>query len=124
MTEERTTAARPHNGIATDSLLAQEEVKAPGADRQDYQLRLFVSGMTPNSVRAIENARRICEEHLKGCYQLEIIDIYQQPLCAKERRIIVAPTMVKELPLPLHKFVGNLSQTERVLQGLGITPAR
>lgn len=87
-------------------------------------LRLFVSGMTPNSVRAIENARGICEGHLKGRFQLEIIDIYQQPLCAKERQIVAVPTMVRELPLPLHRVVGNLSQTERVLQGLGISTTR
>jgi len=86
--------------------------------------RLFVSGMTPNSVCAIENARGICEGHLKGRYQLEIIDIYQQPLLAKERQIVAAPTMVRELPLPLHKFIGNLSRKEQVLQGLDISATR
>lgn len=83
--------------------------------------RLFVSGMTPNSVRAIENARGICEGHLQGRYQLEIIDIYQQPLLAKERQIVATPTLVRELPLPLHKFIGNLSRAEQVLLGLDIS---
>lgn len=92
--------------------------------RQDakgrYILRLFVSGMTPNSRKAIENVKRICEEHLKGAYELEIIDIYQQPIFAKEGQIIAAPTLVKELPPPLRKFIGDMSQTERILLGLDL----
>lgn len=87
-------------------------------------MRLFVSGMTPNSVRAIENARGICEGHLKGRYQLEIIDIYQQPQLAKDRQIVAAPTMVRELPLPLHRFIGDLSRTEQVLLELDISAQR
>ncbi len=86
----------------------------------DYVLRLYVSGITPNSQRAIENVRKICEEHLAGRYQLEIIDIYQQPIFAKEGQIVAAPTLVKELPLPLRKFIGDMSQTERILVGLDI----
>jgi circadian clock protein KaiB len=86
----------------------------------DYVLRLYVSGITPNSQRAIENVRKICEEHLAGHYQLEIIDIFQQPIFAKEGQIVAAPTLVKELPLPLRKFIGDMSQTERILVGLDI----
>ncbi len=86
----------------------------------DYILRLYVSGMTPNSTRAIENIRKICTEHLEGHYQLEIIDIYQQPIFAKEGQIVAAPTLVKELPLPLRKFIGDLSQTEKILLGLDL----
>lgn len=85
-----------------------------------YILRLYVSGMTPNSRRAIDNVRNICEEHLKGRYELEIIDIYQQPAFAKEGQIIAAPTLVKELPLPLRKFIGDMSQTERILAGFDL----
>ncbi len=86
----------------------------------DYLLRLYVSGMTPNSIRAIENIRKICAEHLEGRYQLEIIDIYQQPIFAKEGQIVAAPTLVKELPPPLRKFIGDMSQTEKILLGLDL----
>ena len=86
----------------------------------DYVLRLYVSGMTPNSIRAIENIRKICAEHLEGRYQLEIIDIYQQPIFAKEGQIVAAPTLVKELPPPLRKFIGDMSQTEKILLGLDL----
>jgi circadian clock protein KaiB len=85
-----------------------------------YVLRLFVSGMTPNSRKAIENVKKICEEHLKGRYELEIVDIYQQPIFAKEGQIVAAPTLVKELPPPLRKFIGDMSQTERILLGLDL----
>lgn len=85
-----------------------------------YILRLYVSGMTPNSNKAIENVRKICDEYLKGRYELEIIDIYQQPEFAKEGQIIAAPTLVKELPLPLRKFIGDMSQTERILAGFDL----
>ena len=89
-------------------------------DGGNYVLRLYVSGMTPNSQRAIENVRKICAEHLEGRYQLEIIDIYQQPNFAKEGQIIATPTLVKELPEPLRKFIGDMSHTERILLGLDI----
>ena len=85
-----------------------------------YILRLYVSGMTPNSLRAIENVRKICTENLEGRYKLEIIDIYQQPIFAKEGQIIAAPTLVKELPPPLRKFIGDMSKTERILLGLDL----
>jgi len=85
-----------------------------------YVLRLYVSGLTPNSQRAIENVRKICAEHLEGRYQLEIIDIYQQPIFAKEGQIVAAPTLVKELPPPLRKFIGDLSNTDKILLGLDV----
>lgn len=90
----------------------------------NYVLRLFVSGMTPNSVKAIENVKKICAEHLEGRYQLEIVDIYQQPIYAKEGQIVAAPTLVKELPPPLRKFIGDMSQTERILLGLDVRKKR
>ena len=85
-----------------------------------YVLRLYVAGATPNSLRAIENIRKICAEHLKGGFDLEIIDIYQQPCFAKERQIVAVPTLVKELPLPLRKFIGDMSHSERILAGLDL----
>jgi len=90
----------------------------------DYVLRLYVSGMTPNSLKAIENVRKICTENLEGRYHLEIVDIYQQPIFAKEGQIVAAPTLVKELPPPLRKFIGDMSQTERILVGLDVRKKR
>ena len=85
-----------------------------------YLLRLFVAGINPKSKRAIENLREVCEENLKGQYELEIIDIYQQPIFAKEGKIIAAPTLIKELPLPIRRFVGDLSDKQKLLLGLDI----
>jgi circadian clock protein KaiB len=85
-----------------------------------YVLKLYVTGSTPRSVRAIENLKTICEERLKGHYRLEIIDIYQQPELAAKEQLIVAPTLVKKLPLPLRTFIGDLSQTEKILVGLDL----
>jgi circadian clock protein KaiB len=104
----------PHDSTAAFELALHENGSG------DYVLRLYVSGMTPNSKRAIENIRTICKEHLEGRYKLEIIDIYQQPNFAKEGQIVAAPTLVKELPPPLRKFIGDLSQKERILLGLDI----
>ena len=90
------------------------------ADKTKFVLRLFVSGMTPNSRKAIDNVKKLCEEHLKGRYELEIVDIYQQPTLAQEGQIVAAPTLLKELPLPLRKFIGDMSNTERILLGLDL----
>jgi circadian clock protein KaiB len=87
-----------------------------------YVLRLYVTGMTPKSINAIKNIRKICEENLQGRYELEIIDIYQQPEYAKKEEIIAAPTLIKKLPLPLRKFIGDMSNKEKILVGLDLTP--
>ena len=89
---------------------------------QHYILRLYVVGMTPNSMRAIANIKKICEEHLQGRYELEVIDIYQKPILAQGEQIIAAPTLIKKLPLPLRKFIGDMSQTEKILLGLDLRP--
>jgi circadian clock protein KaiB len=94
----------------------------PEADPAHYRLRLFVTGATPRSSRAIQNIRTICEEHLQGRYDLEVIDIYQHPEHAKTEQIVVTPTLVKRLPLPVRKLIGDLSDTARVLIGLDIEP--
>jgi circadian clock protein KaiB len=100
-----------------------EQASHPESD-QRYVLRLYVTGMTPRSRRAIENVRRICEEHLPGQYDLEVIDIYQQPTLAKGEQIIAAPTLIKKLPLPLRRVIGDMSSTDRVLLGLDLRPTR
>lgn len=89
-------------------------------DSRQYVLRLYVSGITPNSRRAVENSKKICEEYLKGRYELDIIDIYQQPILAKEDQIVAVPTLVKVSPAPIRKFIGDLSNTERILMGLDL----
>lgn len=89
---------------------------------ENYVLRLYVTGMTPKSVRAIENIRKICEENLQGRYELEVIDIYQKPEYAKKEEIIAAPTLIKKLPLPLRRFIGDMSNKEKILIGLDLVP--
>jgi circadian clock protein KaiB len=89
---------------------------------QRYVLRLYVTGSTPRSSRAIQNIRAICEQHLRGRYDLEVIDIHQQPVLARGEQIIAAPTLIKSLPAPLRKVVGDLSNTDRVLMGLNLRP--
>ncbi len=85
-----------------------------------FVLRLYVSGMTARSRQAIDNIRQLCEEHLAGRYDLEIIDIYQQPALAKDAQIIAAPTLVKKLPPPVRKVIGNMADPGRVMVVLGI----
>ncbi|MEI7557179.1 circadian clock KaiB family protein [Candidatus Chlorohelix sp.] len=85
-----------------------------------YVLQLFVTGTTPKSAQAIQNIQNICEKHLKGRYKLEVVDIYQQPDKAKEAQIVAVPTLIKQLPRPLRKVVGNLSNVEHIVAGLGL----
>jgi len=87
-----------------------------------YLLRLYVAGTTPRSARAIANIKEICEEHLKGLYNLQVIDLYQQPVLAKGDQIIAVPTLIRKLPLPLRRIIGDLSNRERVLIGLDLKP--
>ena len=88
-----------------------------------YVLRLYVTGSTTRSARAISNIRKICEEHLEGRYDLEIVDIAQHPTLAEGEQIIAAPTLIKKLPLPLRRFIGDMSHTERILLGLDLREA-
>jgi circadian clock protein KaiB len=88
--------------------------------KKKYLLRLYVTGQTPRSVTSIDNLKRFCEQHLKGQYDMEVIDIYQQPAMASENQIIAAPTLIKSLPLPLRRLVGDLSNADRVLVGLDL----
>jgi circadian clock protein KaiB len=93
---------------------------AAAQDNAHYVLRLYVTGNTPRAMRAIVNIRKICEEHLEGRYDLEIIDISQHPTLAEGEQIIAAPTLIKKLPQPLRRFIGDMSQTERILLGLDL----
>ena len=97
----------------------EEALKSRALKRAKYILRLYVTGSSTNSMRAIHNLKKICEEHLPD-YDLEVIDIYENPTAAREEQIIAAPTLVKKLPRPLRKFVGDLSNTQKILIGLDI----
>ena len=86
------------------------------------ELRLYVAGQTPKSVTALANLRRLCEEHLAGQYRIEVIDLLQQPQLARGDQILAIPTLVRRLPSPIRKIIGDLSNTERVLVGLDLRP--
>ena len=88
--------------------------------KKPYVLRLYVTGTTPQSVRAIANIKKLCEIHLKGRYELDVVDLYQQPQLAQGEQIIAAPTLVKKLPLPQRRIIGDMSMSERVLAGLDL----
>ena len=92
------------------------------SEQERYVLRLYVTGATAKSIRAIANIKQICEEHLEGRYSLEVVDIYQRPMLAKTEQIIAAPTLVKLLPAPLRRLIGDLANTEHVLMGLDLLP--
>jgi circadian clock protein KaiB len=100
------------------------EKAAAKRDRAKYVFRLYVTGMTPKSTLAIANVQKLCEKHLTGCYELKVIDIYQQPKLAKGEQIIATPTLIKKLPLPLRKFIGDMSDTERFLVGIDLKPKK
>jgi circadian clock protein KaiB len=87
-----------------------------------YLLRLYVTGTTGRSMRAIQNVRRICEEHLQGLYELEVVDIYKNLPLARGDQIIAAPTLIKRLPVPLRRLIGDMSDEQRVLVGLDVRP--
>jgi len=91
--------------------------------RNRYRLRLYVAGQTPNSITAFTNLKKICDEHLKGRYEIEIVDLLQKPQLARGDQILAIPTLVRRLPAPVKKIIGDLSNTERVLVGLDLRPA-
>lgn len=98
----------------------EKSVARPRVEK--YELRLYVAGMTPRSTRAIASAKAICEEHLKGRYDLRVIDVYQEPVLMAGQQIVALPTLIKELPSPLRRIIGDLSDRERVLIGLDLKP--
>ena len=104
--------------------MKKEELRKPPdvdiVDDFEYVLRLFITGATPNSIRAIENIRQICESHIKGKYSLEIFDVYQEQQMAEAEQIIALPLLIRKKPLPERRLIGDLSDTEKVLKGLGL----
>lgn len=108
-------------GATADSLRQAARV---GSSEGQYILRLYVAGINPRSEAAIRTITEICEKHLEGRYELEVIDIYQQPSLAKNEQIIAVPTLIKELPTPLRRYIGNLTDKDRILVGLDIKPKK
>lgn len=94
------------------------EVEYLATGEQQWELRLYTAGQTPKSVTAFNNLKRICEEHMPGRYRIEVIDLMKNPRLAKEDQIVAIPTLVRKLPQPLRKIIGDLSDTERTLVGL------
>jgi circadian clock protein KaiB len=99
---------------------SDDDLAKQGAEQ--YKLVLFITGSTTRSITAINNMRRICEENLKGRYDLEVIDVYQNPEATRQHQVIATPTLVKVLPEPLRRILGDLSDKERVLAGLNLMP--
>jgi circadian clock protein KaiB len=96
----------------------KDEVK-----QDQWNLRLYVAGQTPRSIAAFSNLKKICEEHLSGKYHIEVVDLLEEPQLASGDQILAIPTLVRKLPPPLRKIIGDLSDTERVLVGLDLRPA-
>lgn len=90
------------------------------ANTPEYMLRLFITGSTPNSIRAVSNIRQICETYLKGRYSLEIIDVYQEPGLAQQEQIVALPLLIKKRPLPQRKLIGDLSEVDKILKILDV----
>lgn len=124
MTDEEDRNSKPDNGQRKTKLKSataafEEALKRGPLRRAKYILRLYVTGSSARSLRAVHNLKKLCEEHLPD-YDLEVIDIYKNPTAAREEQIIAAPTLVKKLPEPLRKFVGDLSNTKKILVGLDV----
>ena len=100
---------------------SMERALAAHADTR-YVLRLYVAGFTPRSVTAIGSVKKTCEEHLKGRYELEVVNIYDEPTLARGEQIIAAPTLIKKLPLPLRRLIGDMADTKKLLVGLDLRP--
>lgn len=116
-----TSKTRPETAKATKARPA-DDLSLAESRTQRYVLRLYVAGMTPRSARAIVNIKEICEEHLRGHYDLQVIDLYQQPVLATGDQIVAVPTLIRKLPPPLRRLIGDLADRERVLIGLDLKP--
>ena len=100
--------------------LSEDHADAPSSEPKAYRLRLYVAGKTPKSILAFTNLKQICDEHLDGRYEIEIIDLMKNPQLARGDQILAVPTLVRRLPEPIKKIIGDLSNTERVLVGLDL----
>jgi circadian clock protein KaiB len=102
------------------SLTEEFDLTTSEMNKSKYILRLYITGTTSRSVEALTNLKKICEDYLQGRYILEVIDLYQKPFLAKDEQIIAAPTLIKKLPLPFRRIIGDMSNVEKVLLGLDL----
>jgi circadian clock protein KaiB len=109
--------------VGRSKSLAAASARARSAPREHWDLRLYVAGQTPKSITAIANLKRLCEEHLAGRYSIEVVDLVQNPQLARGDQILAIPTLVRKLPAPMRKIIGDLSNTERALLGLDLRRA-
>lgn len=109
--------------MSTRGVAADEKAARRTAADTKWDLRLYVAGQTPRSLAAITNLKAICEEHLKGQYHIQIIDLLVHPQLSRDDQIVAIPTLVRQLPVPIRKIIGDLSDTERTLVGLQLRPA-
>jgi len=125
------TESNPHDETPTTNLRGRTWMKANAESKnqkntkpkgETWELRLYVAGHTPKSIKAFDNLKKICEEHLKGKYHIEVIDLLKNPQLARGDQIIAVPTLVRKLPPPLKKIIGDLSNALRVLVGLDVRP--
>jgi circadian clock protein KaiB len=116
-------AGQAHLNVAADQTLHEFEKQVADLAQPNYLFRLYVSGTSPRSALAITNLRNICESYLQGRYELEVIDVYQQMKATKEAQIVAVPTLIKELPLPPQRFVGDMSNTVKIVVGLKLKHA-
>jgi len=112
----------PLSSLLGDERVAESLQERTPAEAEHFVLRLYIAGQTPKCVRAFTNLKRICEEHLANRYRIEIIDLLQNPQLAQGDQILAVPTLVRHLPEPVKKIIGDLSNTERVLVGLDLRP--
>jgi circadian clock protein KaiB len=118
--KSKKSAAKGRTSPETSRAGAASRVGASREDAKQYVLRLYIAGQTPRSLQALSNLRRICEQHLSGKYKVEVIDLLQKPQLAAGDQILAIPTLVRPLPKPARKIIGDLSNTERVLVGLDV----
>ena len=101
---------------------ARRDTRAASEASEQWNLRLYVAGQTPRAIAALDNLKRICEEHLAGKYTIEVVDLLKNPQLARGDQILAVPTLVRKLPEPVRKIIGDLSNEERVLVGLDLRP--
>ncbi len=118
-----TSKPAPVSKPANEGSANGKKPKARPFKRPVWELRLYVAGMTPTSIRAFENLKKLCEEHMHGAYKIQVVDLLERPTLARGDQIIAVPTLVRRLPTPVKKIIGDLSNTERVLVGLDLRPA-
>jgi circadian clock protein KaiB len=120
---KRTAKKEDKNMVATEAKTKKLATETAAPEPEVWELRLYVAGQTPKSIAAFNNLKRLCEEHLPGRYKIEVVDLVQNPKLARDDQIVAIPTLVRKLPDPIRRIIGDLSDTERTLVGLQLRPS-